>query len=180
MRKEIGIEKKVAYLQINGILGQAYLIGRGLLNPISYSYLDKWHLLAFEEPEKAIAVFKEMGINYFLIDFSALSYDLIAYSPLFYADNMKKYLSVRWSSDPFYLLTWRSNHDGASEINADLLNRWSKEQRRPDHFGLGAYERLKYIYQYNNGRILGVKAPPDLPPLQGNLPKGALIYEKGN
>ncbi len=180
MRKEIGIDKQVAYLQINGNLGQAYLIGRGLLNPISYSYRDKWHILAFEEPEKAIAAFKEMGINYFLIDFSARAYDLIAYSSLFNGTNMKKYLSMRWSSDPFYLLTWHSDHGGSSDISDDFLRRWTKEQKRPDHFGFRAYQRLKLIYQYNNGRIFGVKVPSGLPPLEKSIEKGLLIYKKGD
>ena len=179
IRKAIGMEEQIAYLQINGKLGQSYLIGRGLLNPISFSYFDKWHILAFEEPEKAIPVFKKMGINYFLIDLSALSYDLIAYSPLFNTDNIKKYLSLRWSSDPFYLFTWQNNHDSTSEINDNFLNRWSKEQNRPDHFGINAYKRMKTIYQYNDGRILGVKVPPNLPPLEGNLPRGQVIYGKG-
>jgi hypothetical protein len=57
-------------------------------------------------PDKAAALLKKEGLNYFLISKDLPLVDLLPYSNLFSPDNIAKHLAVRWTDGTTYLLTW--------------------------------------------------------------------------
>lgn len=176
MRREIGMDPLVAYMSINGAIGPGYLVGRGLLNPISYSYGNKWHLIVFEDAKTAAATLKGMHINYFLLDIKEPIYECMAYSPLLSAETLKQYFDVRWSSGSFYLLTWKATDGRSSPVPDFLVEKWRSELGKNDSVLKGVCTRLKMIYDANHGAVTGIKIPNNLPPTP-SMPAHILLYQ---
>ena len=176
MRREIGMDPLVAYMSINGAIGPGYLVGRGLLNPISYSYGNKWHLIAFEDAKTAAATLKGMDINYFLLDIKEPIYECMAYSPLLSAETLKQYFDVRWNSGSFYLLTWKAADGRSTPVPDFLVEKWRSELGKNDSVLKGVCARLKIIYEANHGAVTGIKIPSDLP-LAPSMPAHILLYQ---
>lgn len=177
IRREIGMDPLIAYMSINGAIGPGYLIGRGLLNPISYAYGNKWHLLAFEDAKTAKAAFKELGINYFLLDTGAQIYECAAYAPLFSPETLKSYFDVRWSNGQFYLLTWKAAEGTYTPVTDSLVEQWSTERGKSENVAKSFCNKLKMIYDANHGSVKEIKVPDNLPSAT-SLPAHILLYQQ--
>ena len=57
-------------------------------------------------PDKAEALLKKEGLNFFLVSKDLVLVDALPYSSLFSPQNIAKYLAVRWTDGKTYLLTW--------------------------------------------------------------------------
>jgi hypothetical protein len=176
MRREIGMDPLVAFMNINGAIGPGYLVGHGLLNPIGYSYGNKWHLLAFEDAKTAAVTFKELHINYILLDIKEPIYECAAYAPLLSVETLKQYFDVRWSSGSLYLLTWKAIDGRASPVPDSLVEKWRGELGKNDAVLKSVCSRLKMIYDANHGAVTGIKIPNDLPPAPP-MPVHILLYQ---
>lgn len=163
MRREIGMETPVSFMNINSTIGPGYLIGSGLLNPISYSYGKKWHLISFEDAITAKTTFKELGINNFLIDFSTLVYECAAFNPLFSPATLDQFFQVRWHKDSFFLLTWKGAPGPSQPVSEAIVERWHQELDKPTQPIKGVCARMKHLYDSNNGAVVGIKIPDDMP-----------------
>ena len=182
MRREIGMDPLVSYMGINGTIGPGYLVGRGLLNPISYSYGNKWHLISFKDAITAERSFKELGVNYFLLDIGTPIFECAAYAPLFSADTLKQHFAVRWSSGPLYLLTWKDRKEKSFPVPDSLVEKWRGELEKSGYPLKGMCTRLKMICDANQGSTLGIKVPDDLPldnaqAREAVLPVHILLYQ---
>ncbi|MBF0402893.1 hypothetical protein [Candidatus Magnetominusculus xianensis] len=67
--------------------------------------------IMYEDLASAKKVIDKYGIRYFLVDLSQDICNDIVYSSIFRQSNMKDNLTVSWSSDKVYLLTWKNIGD---------------------------------------------------------------------
>ena len=102
-------------------------------------------------------------IDHFLFDFSAPIYECAAYTPLFDPDTLNRHFEVRWHKDPFVLLKWKTANDPDTVIPASVIQRWREQRNKPKHFLRNVCARLKAIYDFNNGAVVGIKIPDKLP-----------------
>ena len=73
----------------------------------SFIFSPQWPAVYFGTPERAQAVLRAEGLNFFFFSKEMPIVDPIVYAPLFSPDNIGKYLAVQWTDGTSYLLTWR-------------------------------------------------------------------------
>jgi hypothetical protein len=96
----------------------------------SYSMGTAWHKVMFEPPEVAKAALQAQGINYFAINTAVATFDPVLYAPLFRPETLYRYLSIVWSENGAYLLTWKRADAPPSGKKAML--EWKKQKTQAD------------------------------------------------
>jgi hypothetical protein len=74
---------------------------------MSFILSPQWPVVFFGTPERAQAVLRAEGLNFFFFTKEMPIEDAIVHAPLFSPDNIGKYLAVQWTDGTSYLLTWR-------------------------------------------------------------------------
>lgn len=73
----------------------------------AFRFSPHWATVYFDTPERAAAVLRSEGLNYFFFSTELGEVpDLLESSPLFAPDQVSKYLGVRWTDGRNYLLSW--------------------------------------------------------------------------
>ena len=169
IRQRIGVERKIVFFNNESKFTPLFLVGRGLSSPMDHGYGPKWHLMAFENAERAKAALREEGYDFFLIDISQTPFDMIAHGELFSPDTLRTRFKVIDVEFPYYFLTWREpspNEHAMVLMSQFAIESWQQAVTL-DSAGKRLFERLRYLYRLNDGRTKGVVRPPDLPPVQG-------------
>ena len=124
-RKLVGLKAPILTFGINGdLLGTSFAFpGAGLQSEVSYSLGPNWHTIAFGSPEMAERELRNLGINYFLIDWRYESlFGGVPMSNLFAPEQFAKRFSMLADYDGVWLLTWRDR--GGGGIAADKIMIW--------------------------------------------------------
>ena len=113
----------------------------------SYSLGKDWATIMFEPADVARVALERQGLNYFAIDTNAAFFDLLPYSPLFSAENIRNNLAVVWESNGVYLLTWPSA--STTPIGAAFNARYARsiELALMNADFPAMYDQLNAVYQ---------------------------------
>lgn len=136
----------------------------GVATEMSYAFGKDWHILAFESPDKVKEYYQKLGINYFMIDTEGSVFGCLPFSPLFQWQTLDKYFDVCFGENGIYILTWKNGEK--SNITKEIKEKW-KQTLAKKNFSRPLYERVKLIYEYNNGLLHDIKIPPNLPSVEG-------------
>jgi hypothetical protein len=93
----------------------------------SYSMGKDWAAIMFEPADVARTALQREGLDYFLIDTNVPFFDVLPYSPLFSAEQIRGHLAVAWESNGVYLLTWPSSSTKPIDLKFDAEYTRSKE-----------------------------------------------------
>jgi hypothetical protein len=113
----------------------------------SYSLGRDWATIMFEPADVARATLERQGLNYFAIDTNVAFFDLLPYSPLFSANNIRNNLAVAWESNGVYLLTWPSASTTPIGTAFDARYAHSKELALMNADFPAIYDQLNAVYQ---------------------------------
>jgi hypothetical protein len=101
----------------------------------------------FEPPDIARAALERQGLNYFVIDTNAAFFDLLPYSPIFSAENIRSNLAAAWESNGVYLLTWPSSSTKPMDDAFDESYARSKKIALMSADFPAIYDQLNAVYQ---------------------------------
>lgn len=124
-RKRVGLKAPILTFGINGdLLGTSFAFpGAGLQSEVSYSLGPNWHTIVFGNPDVAEHELRNLGINYFLIDWRYESlFGGVPMSRLFAPEQFGRRFSILADYDGVWLLTWRDW--GGGDIAADKIMIW--------------------------------------------------------
>jgi hypothetical protein len=82
------------------------------------------------DPELAKQRLQEAGLNYFLFSKDYRVLDLLPYSRLFAPETIDRYLGIKWSDGPTFLLTWIG--PDTTPIGPDFLEAYTRLRAAPD------------------------------------------------
>jgi hypothetical protein len=145
IRKLLGSQVRIWSSQITGQFCMAP--DCNLETFFSYSLGREWAAIMFEPADIARAALERQGLNYFAIDTNAAFFDLLPYSPLFSANNIRNNLAVAWESDGVYLLTWPSVSTTPLDAAFDARYAHSKELALMNADFPAIYDQLNAVYQ---------------------------------
>jgi len=134
----------------------------------SYSLGRDWATILFEPAHIARAALERQGLNYFAIDTNAAFFDLLPYSPLFSAKNIRSNFEVAWESNGVYLLTWPSASTTRLNAAFDASYAYSKELALKSADFPEIYDQLATVYhQWNKTKLWPVHPDPTRPSPRG-------------
>ena len=145
IRKLLGPQVRVWSSQITGQLCMAP--DCRLETFFSYSLGKDWAAIMFEPADIARAALERQNLNYFVIDTNVAFFDLLPYSPLFSAENIRHNLAVVWESNGVYLLTWPSSSTKPINSAFDESYARSKQMALMSADFPGIYDQLNAAYQ---------------------------------
>ena len=109
-RKLVGLRDPILTFGNNGdLLGTSFAFpGEGLENEVSFSLGPNWHTIVFGSPDMAERELRNLGINYFLVDWRYESlFGGVPFSGLFAPEQLARRFSMLADYDGVWLLTWR-------------------------------------------------------------------------
>jgi hypothetical protein len=160
-RKLVGLKAPILTFGINGdLLGTSFAFpGPGLQSEVSYSLGPHWHIIAFGSPEMGERELRNLGINYFLVDWRYESlFGGVPMSNLFAPEQFGKRFSILADYGGVWLLTWRNGEEHG--IAADKIMIW--DLVRNGCVDPGATPQIVKDFADRLGRLLADKSftPP--------------------
>ena len=153
--------------------GSALFPGSGLLTEPTASFGRDWHVVVFEDADRARKALQKQDINYFLMDLSAGVRGALAFSPLFDPAHVADRFDLVWMEGSASLWTWRGK--GKEPLPEAVVHGWkSYLTAEPAQPGLtqnamwaGLYQNVRIIYEANKGKGYPIERPPNLPRVPG-------------
>jgi len=124
-RKLVGLKAPILTFGITGdLLGTSFAFpGAGLQSEVSYSLGPNWHTIVFGSPSMAERELRNLGINYFLVDWRyEWLFGGVPMSSLFAPEQLAQHFSMLGDFNGVWLLTWRDR--GEPGIAADKIIVW--------------------------------------------------------
>jgi hypothetical protein len=173
----VGYETKILCLTRPAQSATYFFPGSGVIIEGARSFDAQWHVIAFEDKERAERTLKNQNINYFLVNCEQPFFGAIPFNPLFAADEIGKRFDAVAQWNDSYLITWR--HEGRSPLSQNFIRSWKRKmaeaesgstlplRKGSDAIMFGLYRNMKVIYEYNKGRDFPIRRPPNLAHVQG-------------
>lgn len=113
---------------------------------MSFRFSRNWASVYFGTPERAAAVLKSEGLDYFFFSTELRLEDTLPHAPLFSPKVIGQYLAVRWTDGTSYLLTWPG--PDTKPIDQHFIDAYAKAAAESSIYRAFPYEQWRNIAGY--------------------------------